>query len=874
MMRLVALLALLPVGAFCLNAGAAPDATLRNEHIVASFNRADGTFRLVRLARVDGSDALDLDSDEFEVLLPDDRRFTVAQYRVAEEPGAKGGRIAFRYRRRVGADARAPQGVTVRYALSDGPVLHKTVELHMEDGGAADRLQVLRFSTARKASRGGHGQPVFVGDWFFGMDYPGFYSRHSDGFREPDFQYRWYYMIDLEGRDREFAPRKGLVSLFHFPGAAERRADGSWGVTSKRAVLGVSRTRGEGAELALLDYIAETRKPTRSHLHFNNWYGALSKTITVAAFVEKTYKPMAAELAKYGAKLDAMVPDHGWENSKTYKRIFEPKVDAKHDPLPDVAGALEAAGTRLGIWIAIDGTNQSLQPGLDLGYLPAYKPGFKGKFRWMSGNKRYFDILQPKYQADLRESLRFLIEDARVDYIKHDFNHNFTTQGLTQRHARERCLDATLGLLAYERELHPGIFINYTNGAWFSPFWLQYVDCLWMMSGDSGGSGEWPQISLREGATTYRDRHFHQSWANPERCVRPVIPIANFMTHGILFSKRKPFTDFKDTLHDWSNYVVMYYARGTTLKELYITTELLDDDHWRALGLASRWAVENQARLMNTVLVGGDAAKGQVYGYVSWLGDRAILSVRNPHRTRQRLRVPFDHEVYYRGAKGLPYRARAIYPFEEPMPWPLCSGEAFEIGVPGDSVMVFDLEPGEPRSARAVSPRPLPEADHSVEGERFEIDLEVPDEVFKRFDLLIEPWAVVSADVALNGRPVAPDRFQHGKRWTLSSYDLRPFRGRALKVQGELVAAPQSRAVKLRGGDRKVTMDAWLMVDRKVDVPAREQNPGLPLSISQQYRRLVQQVIPKTPIRVARTRADSELAKRLSAAQKKRKPKK
>ncbi|MHC5055435.1 MAG: alpha-amylase family protein [Planctomycetota bacterium] len=851
----------------------ARDVRLANEHIAATLRPVGGAYRLVRIARTDGSDALEIDSDEFEILLLDDSRFTVAQYRVVEEPRAEGGRIDIRYVRKADVDARAPRRVTVRYSLADGPSLHKTVTLDMEEGDSVDRLQVLRFSTGGKASRGGHGQPVFVGNWFFGMDYPGFYSRHSDGFEEPDFQYRWYYMIDFEGRDREFAPRKGLVSFFHFPGAAARQPDGSWGVASKRAVMGVSRTRAKNAELALLDYIAETRKPTRSYLHFNNWYSHEAKSITVESFVEKTYKPMAAKLAKYGVKLDAMVPDHGWENSKTYRRIFEAKVDASHEPLPDVATALEAAGTRLGAWVALDGTNQSLQPGFDMGYLPAYKEGFKSEFRWMSGNKRYFDILQPKYRADLRESLRFLIEDARVDYIKHDFNHNFTTQGLTQRHARERCLDVTLALLDYERELHPGIFINYTNGAWFSPFWLQRADCIWMMSGDSGGSGEWPQLSLREGATTYRDHHFHQSWANPERCPRPVIPIANFMTHGILFSKRKPFTDFKDTLHDWSNYVVMYYARGTTLKELYITLELLDDDHWKALGLASRWAVENQSRLMNTVLVGGDASKGEVYGYVSWTAERAILTVRNPNRTAARLRVPFDETVYCRVEKGRPYRARAVYPFEEPMPWRLASGTAFEVDVPGDSVMVFEVEPGAPRTARAAAPLPLPPPCSKVDGARFEVDIAVPDEEFMRFDLLIEPWAVVSADVAIDGEVAAPNRFQNGKRWTLASYDLRALRGRNLKVTGELVAPPQTR---LRS-DRKVTMDAWLVVDRRVDVPPRPQDPRLPLSISQQYRRLTQEVVPKTAIRVARTSADSELAKRLAAAaekSRKRKPKK
>ncbi|MHC4251107.1 MAG: hypothetical protein ACYS9X_18455, partial [Planctomycetota bacterium] len=318
----------------------ARDVRLANEHIAATLRPVGGAYRLMRIARTDGSDALEIKSDEFEVLLLDDSRFTAEHYESVGAPApvrtGGGQTCTLSYRPRAGINPRAPRRVTVRYSLGEGPFIRKTVTLDMEEGGHVDRLQVLRFSTKGKATRGGHGQPVFVGNWFFGMDYPGFYSRHSDGFEEPDFQYRWYYMIDFEGRDREFAPREGLVSLFHFPGKADRRPDGSWGIASKRAVMGLSRTKAENAELALLDYVDETRKPTRSYLHFNNWYSHEAKSITVESFVEKTYKPMAAKLAQYGVKLDAMAPDHGWENSKTYKRIFEPKVDATHEPLPDV----------------------------------------------------------------------------------------------------------------------------------------------------------------------------------------------------------------------------------------------------------------------------------------------------------------------------------------------------------------------------------------------------------------------------------------------------------------------------------------------------------------------------------------------------------
>jgi len=825
---------------------------LANAHVRVTVEKIDGAWRLASLARKDGGDALAVRSDEFEVLLFDGSRYTVADYAPHGEPtrGRWGGgeTIRIEYERKPSTPRDAPEVVTVVYTLGGGPYVRKTIRLAAARGDRVDRLQVLRFSADRKASRGGLGQPVFIGAWFFGADYPGFYSRHSSGFTEPDFLYRHPYNIDLEGGDREYAPRKGLVTVFHFPGEARAQPDGSWGILSKTAVIGISRNRGESAELGLLDYIAETRKPTRSYLNYNNWYSAKGKVLSVEAFVDGVYRTIRDHLKPFGAKLDAMVPDHGWENSKTFNRIFEPKPDPRYDSLPKLSEALIGEGTRLGVWMALDGTNQSVKRGLQVGYRSAYRQGFdRTTARWHEG-KEYFDLLDPEYQADLKRSLRWLLVDAKVDYVKHDFNHNFTTHRVPQRHARERCLDATLELLAYERSLHPGVFQNYTNGTWFSPWWLQQADCLWMMSGDSGGGGAWPELSLRAGATTYRDRHFFQNFNNPQRCPRPIIPIANFMTHGILFSKRKPFTDFKDTLRDWSDYVVMYFARGTTLKELYIDPELLDAGQWKVLAMAANWAVRNQRRLMNTVYVGGDPAQGKVYGYVSWVDGRAILALRNPDRGQQTIRIPFDQTVYYRGPSGRDYRARAVYPFVEEMPWRLRSGRAFEVAVPGESVLVFELEPGQPTSHHAARPRPLPPTEATVREDGFGLTLRVPDEAFGRYDLIVQPWAAATPELRIDGTETAPTRFNRGKRWALYAYDLRSRRGRTLKIAGRLVAPRDGQRLR---PNRKAVLDVWLIADRKVTPPGGNiPASGYPFAVSNGFRRLSQRPIERREIKV------------------------
>lgn len=807
---------------------------LENKHIRAGF--CEGV--LSHLARSDGGDALEIDSDGFEVLLFSGAHYTAKDCYLASLE-QKEERIVARFEGE-------PYDVTVTYSLGDGPYLHKTLYIDMKPGDTIDRLQVLRFSTSAQAERGGEGQPVYIGNWFFGMDYPGFYSRHSHGFREPDFHYRWHYTIDLAEGDAEAAPRDGLVTLFHFPDHAKRQANGSFGIMSKRAVTGIARKASEGAELALMDYITETRKPARSNLHFNNWYSPEAKAVTVDSFVRDVGRTIVEKLKAHGAHLDNMVPDNGWQRKRDFDHIFQPALDDAHDSLPQVSTALEAIGTKLGIWITLDGTNNDIERGLALGYRAAYGEDFARRERWMQG-KSYFDITQSKYLSDLKKALRHLIIDARVDYIKHDFNHNFTSHHLSERHAREACLDTTLELLAYERSLNPKVFQNYTNGSWFSPFWLQQVDTLWMMSGDSGGNGAWPGLSLREGATAYRDAWFFQSFNNPRRCLRPpALPIANFMTHGILFSSRKPFSDDNDTLRDWSDYCVMYFARGTLLKELYLSKDLLDDEHWKVLGRAAAWAQRNQERLVNTVFVGGDCAKGQAYGYVSWVDGRALLTVRNPDRHFQTIEVPFDASVYFRGRPAQPFKARTIYPYVEEMPWRLVSGQAFEIGIPGDSTVIHEIDPGVPAVTEAIEPAALPPVKAQVTDDVFSLHLQIPDETMPRCDLLIQAWGRAFSELAINDRPTEPSRRQIGKAWTLSAYDLRALRGQSIAVSGHLGPAKQPKLPK----HGSLQLEAWLTADRKVNTPAIPRTGTIPFPIAQDSRRQTQALIPKTLIKV------------------------
>ena len=304
----------------------------------------------------------------------------------------------------------------------------------------------------------------------------------------------------------------------------------------------------------------------------------------------------------------------------------------------------------------------------------------------------------------------------------------------------------------------------------------------------------------------------------------------------------------------------MYMARGTTLKELYLDLDLLDDDHWKVLGTIAGWAQRNQERLMNTVFVGGDPAKGQVYGYVSWVDGRAILTVRNPDRRSQTLQVPFDGRAYFRGESGQPYRARAVYPYVEDMPWAFHSGEDIRITAPGDTVTVYEIDPGEPMVTEALTPPPLPEAEASTGDTSFHIEIAIPDEEFKRYDLHLQPATTADTAITINGKPVREHRTNTGGRWSISSYDLRRWRGESLSIEGKLLSLPDTGVE-----GKTVKLDAWIIADRKVNAPDHE-DEGLPFLISQKYRRLTQQILNTVEIEVAGTSNETPLARKITKA--------
>ncbi len=793
------------------NAGVSGDSlVLSNDLVRQTLIRSDGVWRTVSYARADGSDALIIESDEFLVRLMDGTELTVADYRAEGEPIISNSErrtcVRIFYVPRAGLPEGSPRSVTVAYLLGDEPYLRKTMTLAMGEGQAVDSLQVERFRTTLDCDRGGRGEPVFIGDaWFAGLEYPGSQTAHADG----------------------------LVTLTHFPGLAKQDAGtDNWFVRSKTAVVGTG-SPGDPPELIFSDYVDTIRLPSRNFMQYNSWYDWRGDQINVENLV-KTFEGFKDNLLDpYGLTMDAFVPDDGWQDRNS---IWMPKAHVYPDGFAPLRDALEARGTRMGIWMPLNGTNLNTNWGVERGYEK-------------SNRGRYYCLVGPKYNAAIRAATKRIITQGNLSYYKHDFNGlRCTAEGHghlpDDRHGHEANLDAEIELLAYEHALQPGIFLNVTSNVWLSPWWLMHADSIWMCAGDFGYNKAYPQLSPREWAMSYRDAHFHSVYTQR----RNLVPVSAMMTHGIIHGKLCKLGGSEETLREWSDYVVMYYGRGVQLKELYVTPELLDEDWWKVLGEATRWAIDNTKLLENVVMVGGSPRQGEAYGYVHWSGDRGIICLRNPAPFTQEIQVPFDKSVRYRGADGRSFRARVIYPYVEALPTRCIAGEATGFELPPCSVMLYELTPGvAPKIKAARRLVGISATGKAVMGRdgisSVEATLNLPQMQMPRCDLYLiitgTAKGVDFREVKVNGESAKPRR-SDGEGWILHSIDLRDYAGATVKLEASLPG----------GGDQPfsspdVVISGYVVAD--LPVPAAEPRAEhLPFAISQGFRRYGSVVVPET----------------------------
>ena len=414
----------------------------------------------------------------------------------------------------------------------------------------------------------------------------------------------------------------------------------------------------------------ERAQPYRPFLHYNSWYDlgyGLGKILEPDAL--NVIDLFGKELIE-GRKvvMDSFVPDDGWDNPASLWRF--------HEGFPNGFAALQQRAEQyhsaVGAWLSPWG-----------GYGKAKEERMKyGLREGFETNKNGFSMAGPKYYGRFRDACLGMVRDYGLNYFKFDgISSGSAPTGAPAEFAAD--VEALLRLIGDLREARPDLFINVTTGTWSSPWWLWYADSTWRSGSDWSTCGWGPK---RQQQVTYRDA---QTYQNVVRRA-PLYPINSLMTQGIMFANH----GLPDNTGGLAEDIRAFFVSGTNCQELYITPSLLDARDWDVLAEAAKWSRENADVLVDTHWIGGDPAKGEIYGWASWSQRKGILGLRNPKDEPGRITLNVGK------AFELPQGAAQRYSLKSPWkdgsatePIILSAGEEHTFELTPFEVLVFDAMP-------------------------------------------------------------------------------------------------------------------------------------------------------------------------------------
>ena len=451
------------------------------------------------------------------------------------------------------------------------------------------------------------------------------------------------------------------------------------------------------------DYLDDIRvAPAKPYIMYNSWYDLRSQYMA-DYYKSKGYADIPADavmntentlriirlirenmIKKHGIRLDAFVLDDGWD---VYKSDW--KLDAGEFPegMRPIADTLAKTNTRLGIWFGPMG-----------GYSFAMD-----RVKWMdahgyevTGHKFVYGSAKlcmagTNYSNLFTKRITDFVRDDNVGYFKWDGiqfscsepGHGHPVGVYSQRAVMQSVIDKCNAV----RHIDSTVYLNITTGTWLSPFWLKYANQIWMDAADYAFA-DVPSISRRDNAMTYRDYALYDDLK-----VRKMwIPVSNLMTHGIIKGRLENISKGGEPFDRFTNNAVLYFARGITMWELYISPDILTDDEWNVLSQSIKWAEANAGIMKTTYMTGGNPAVGHTYGYLHFKDKSGLIAVRNPKVESDVIRINLSPEYGLdEDAAGLV--VEQIYPVRRILPELYSAGGILNIDLDGFETAVFRVFP-------------------------------------------------------------------------------------------------------------------------------------------------------------------------------------
>lgn len=377
---------------------------------------------------------------------------------------------------------------------------------------------------------------------------------------------------------------------------------------------------------AFFDYIDSIAVSCKFRMQYNSWYDHMLNID--ADNIEKSFFEVEKQLSLNGVRpLDAYVIDDGWNDYKAPFWSFNKKFP---NQLYDSTDMVKKIGSTFGLWLGPRG-------GYNYQARFAKKMEKKGLGAY---NSQSYDICvaDKTYQNNVKDFILKTTKDFDINYWKFDgfclkpctnAKHNHVVGGENNMYYFTEMWEGWIEIFKSVRELRrkqsKDIWINMTCYINPSPWWLQYVNSMWLQnSNDIGFAKNVEEQSQLDQELTYRDARYFNSL-----CTRAwQVPNKYWYNHEPIYGTcaKVNYTD-----EEFEKYLYFNACRGQAFNELHLSYSMMNKSKWRTLANVLKWQESNFDILQKVAFFGGNPEENNVYGYFGWTNEGdGIIALRNP----------------------------------------------------------------------------------------------------------------------------------------------------------------------------------------------------------------------------------------------------
>ncbi len=439
------------------------------------------------------------------------------------------------------------------------------------------------------------GQPVYVDSFYFGCEFPAAINTIRDN----------------------------IVSVRTFSGKALTELCENGSYKSYKYVCGVSPSDNFAeVQKSFYSYIRNISKPVKLRIQYNSWFDNMLNI--TEENVTSSFLEVEKGLTSSGVRaIDSYVADDGWNDYSKGFWTFNSKFPERLTPFKNLS---ESLGSRFGVWVGPRGgyTTDTIKFARHIenagnGYV----------------NKQAHDICvaSEKYARKTGDMMLEFIDSFNLNYFKLDGfaqypckskKHDHMVGGYNDMYFYTDLWEKWISL--FEKMNAKGgedFFINLTCYAPPSPWFLQWVNSIWMqISNDVDFIGKEKVVSDKDRMLSYRDDCYFDFYTSRQF----QLPQRSLYNHDPIYGNEAKVSMNDD---DFREYLFTMAMRGTSFWELYYSHNMMNEAKWRINRSVLSFLEDNMDVLSNSVIFGSRPSLSQVYGFSCFNEKEGIVCLRN-----------------------------------------------------------------------------------------------------------------------------------------------------------------------------------------------------------------------------------------------------